>query len=139
HADGQAFAAVYSPLEWEMERIEAPGVRVFLTCAGSHQRNLGIAGGSAGSILWREGERIAAETIDPTQDISATAVDTNGRGWAASAGRVWRRDGHGVWMPLWADPRWVAPIVSVYAEADAVLAVSADGGIVEGRRKSGRK
>jgi serine/threonine protein kinase len=133
--DGTGYAAIYSPLEFDVERIPTPNTKVFLGCAGIATRNLGIAGGAAGAILWREGDIASIETIDPNQGISCTAVDTNGRGWAASAGNIWRRDGHGAWHALWSDPRWVAPIVSLYADVDAVLAVSADGGIVEGRRR----
>jgi hypothetical protein len=34
---------------------------------------------------------------------------------------------------VWREERWQAPIVSLYADLGTVIAMAADGGIVEGR------
>jgi hypothetical protein len=38
---------------------------------------------------------------------------------------------------LWANPTWTAPFVSVMADAGMVVAMTADGGVVEGRAGHG--
>jgi hypothetical protein len=37
------------------------------------------------------------------------------------------------WRPVWRDARWQAPFVSLMADAGVIVAMTADGGIVEGR------
>ncbi|HVY48571.1 MAG TPA: serine/threonine-protein kinase [Minicystis sp.] len=134
--DGQAFAGLYSPLDWEVERVPAPHVRAFIAAAGLPSRGLGLAVGAAGAVLWREPGGLLLETIHDGHDVSACAIDSEGRGFAASAGRIYRRQGkeRPAWVAIWSDPSWTTPIVSLFAEPDLVLAVTADGGVIEGRR-----
>jgi eukaryotic-like serine/threonine-protein kinase len=135
-ADGTGFAALYAPLDWELERLPTPDVRAFIACSGLHTRNVGVAVGSAGAVLWREGNQVFRESIQRGSDVSATALDNEGRGWAAAAGHIWRRQGRERphWVAVWVDPAWTAPVVSLFAEEELVIAVTADGGIIEGRR-----
>jgi len=37
------------------------------------------------------------------------------------------------WRAVWADASWGAPVITIMADAGMVVAMSADGGIVEGR------
>jgi len=63
-------------------------------------------------------------------------VDPAGHGWAAGAGRIWRReyhDGIGTWTCVWENEKWQVPFVSFYADLGMVIAVTADGAILEGR------
>lgn len=136
------FAALYAPLAWELEQLPAPpDVRAFLACKGQPTRGLGIASGLEGAVLWREGATTAHEIIDGRPDLSAVAIDPASRGWAGGAGAVWfrepRADG-GSWRRVWEDRptpdgRTPIPIVSLFCDSGVVVAIAADGGIVEGR------
>jgi serine/threonine protein kinase len=137
-SDGRGFTAVYSPLDWEVERLRGPSVRAFLACAGIGDRSLGLSTGADGAVVLRDGHVVAHETIDGGFDLSACAVDPVGRFWAASAGRIWLRtlptDGEGPrWESMWEDPAWTVPIVSLFADLGGISAMTADGGVIEGQ------
>ena len=71
-------------------------------------------------------------------DLSAGALDVLDREWVTSLGTLWTRAyslGE-AWRPAWADHGWGAPFVSLMADAGLVVAMTADGGIVEGRSVS---
>jgi serine/threonine protein kinase len=141
-ADGQGYAAIYSPLDWEVQRIPAPSVRAFLACAGQWGRGVGLAAGADGAVVWVEEGAASNERAQGASDLAAAAVDATGRGFAAGAGQVWMRrlgtaDAQGRRAPRWEcvfrDSRWSVPFVSLFPSPGAVIAMSADGGIVEGR------
>jgi serine/threonine protein kinase len=150
-ADGRGFAALYSPLDWEIERLEspvragehtqAPSVRAYLACAGQLDRDQGLATGAGGAVVHRRGQQISHETIEGGFDLSACAVDAVGRAWAASAGRIWvRQPSHGGpesapprWESIWEDSAWTMPIVSMFADLGGIVGMTADGGVIEGR------
>lgn len=137
-ADGSAFAGIYAPLEWSMERLDGLAARAYLSAAGLWEHDVGAAGGTGGSMIWRQGGTVSHELVDESFDISATAIDAVGRGWAASAGRIWmRRLGSATkparWDCIWSDPGSVMPIVSLFADLGVVIAMTAEGGLIEGR------
>lgn len=72
-------------------------------------------------------------------DLSAVALDVTGRAWAASRGRLWLQQPEAPekWACVWQDQTWEAPFVSVFANLGIVLAITADGGIIEGRAEGG--
>ena len=37
------------------------------------------------------------------------------------------------WERVWDDPSWAAPIVSLWTDQRGVVAMTADGGVIEGR------
>jgi hypothetical protein len=43
------------------------------------------------------------------------------------------------WRSVWSDSAWTAPFISIMADAGMVVALSADGGIIEGRAGWQRK
>jgi serine/threonine protein kinase len=134
--DKRAFAALFRPLDWDLEVLEAPRVRALMAAAGQPERHVGLAVGADSAVLWRNGGSVAIEAVSGGFDLSAAGVDVVGRGWAASAGRIWLRSGgrrRARWSCVWADSEWTSPIVSLFADVGVVLAVTADGGIVEGR------
>ena len=59
-------------------------------------------------------------------------------------GKLWVRDPRArrcKWRSVWSDASWQAPFVSIMADAGMLVAMSADGGVLEGRaswRSSGR-
>ena len=138
--DGGGLVGIYSPLDWNMERLLTPNVRAFLASAGQPETGVGLAGGSEGAVVWRTGQRVFSETIDPSYDLSAAALGTDGRAWVAGGGRIWLQRGQGAtspapsfWDCVWAEDSWLGPIVSLFTDLGVVVAMTADGGIVEGR------
>lgn len=142
--DGGGYAAIYRPLDWSLERIETPHVRALLACAGEETANTGLAVGAGGAVVWSYPNGIRHEFVGGKPDLSAVAIDASGRGWVASAGNIWmhHRTAHvysetepplGQWDPMWQDETWSAPIVALFTEPGIVIAMTADGGIIEGR------
>ena len=68
--------------------------------------------------------------------ISATAAMTASLSDEICSCALRKRDSRSgqAFMPAWKDPLFQAPFVSLMAYAGLILAMSADGGIVEGRR-----
>jgi serine/threonine protein kinase len=132
--DGEGFAAVYSPLLWEVERLAAPAARAYLGCAAQPDLGAGIVVGTDGQALRVRGAGSEPCPIAGGPPLTAAAVDVGGRAWAASTGRLWLLEpGATSWVPAWQDASWQVPIVSVFADVGLVIAMSADGGVVEGR------
>ncbi len=62
-------------------------------------------------------------------------MDVLDREWVASLGKLWVRDParDTAWRSVWSDASWQAPFVSIMADAGMLVAMSADGGVLEGR------
>jgi serine/threonine protein kinase len=132
--------AVYSPLEFEVKILPTPPVRAFVACAGREAIETGVACGADGAILWWHGSAIELETVEGGHDVSAVAVDPAGQGWAAGAGRIWHRETaeeRSVWTCVWENEKWQVPFVALFADMGLVIAVTADGAILEGRQADG--
>jgi serine/threonine protein kinase len=135
--DRSGFAAVYSPLNWEVERMATPGVGSLIACAGSAERRVGAAVGAGGAVVLRGEHRAWVEAVSGQPTLTAVAVDAAGRVWAGSAGRLYQRNLTGTqaekWECVWEDAGWKAPIASIYADISQVIAITTDGGVIEGR------
>ena len=132
---GGGFVADYVPRERMARVLPTPHNRSFVAGAGSPERQVGLVVGSHG-IVWRvERESSSAMTIDGAPDLTAAALDILDREWAASVGCLWSRspDSDPTWRPVWRDTRWQTPFVSLMADTGVIVAMTADGGIVEGR------
>ncbi|MEP7119483.1 MAG: serine/threonine-protein kinase [Byssovorax sp.] len=140
--EGEGFAAVYSPLDAEIERLPGASVRAFLSCAGLWDRSTAMATGADGAVIWRQGLLVTNEIVSGGHDLSASGIDAVGRGWAASAGKIWLRRTVTIsaralttarWDCVWDEPRWTMPIVSLFADLGVVIGMTAEGGVIEGR------
>jgi eukaryotic-like serine/threonine-protein kinase len=130
---GGAFIASYWPLEWRLERLPADDVRAYLAGASAAEVGMGVVVGAGGRVVRMEGTTITRSAVPDGVDLSATALEENGRVWAASLGKLWSQSAAGSpWECMWKDARWNVPIVCLYADGRRVLGVTADGGIVEG-------
>ena len=91
--------------------------------------------GSEGIALRVEGQTAVVSIAAGAPDLTAAAMDVLDREWVASLGRLWVRDParDTSWRSVWSDPSWQAPFVSIMADAGMLVAMSADGGILEGR------
>jgi hypothetical protein len=133
---GDGFAVMYEPLMWEVKRVKTPAARAYLASATRPELGLGVIVGTGGQTVRFEGDKTAAAvTVEDEPDLSAVALDAEGRAWAASVGRIWTMDPGSApaWRPAWRDPAWAVPFVSLFADVGRVIAMTADGGILEGR------
>jgi len=130
----EGFAVMYTPLEWEVKRVRTPPARAYLCSATRPELGLGLVAGTEGRVLRFQGDTTQAATIEGEPSLSAVALDPEGRAWAASLGQLWTLDpgGAGTWRSAWREPRWEVPFVSLSADVGQVMAMTVDGGIVEG-------
>ncbi len=132
---GGGFVAEYLPKDRCARVLPTPPNRAFVAGASAPERGVALMVGSHGWV-WRmtrsEGLALA---IPGDGDLTSAAVDILDREWVASAGALWSRvpDSDSTWRLVWKDARWQAPFVSLMADSGLVVAMSADGGIVEGR------
>ena len=135
---GGGFAALYAPLQWELSDLAVPETRAFVSTASSLEREIGLAVGSDGIVLRLDADGLTTSRVHGQPDLSAAALDVLDREWVTSLGTLWTRAfGLGEsWRPAWAEMTWGAPFVSLMADAGMVVAMTADGGIVEGRSMS---
>ncbi|HYP89517.1 MAG TPA: hypothetical protein VEQ59_15220, partial [Polyangiaceae bacterium] len=134
--DGSGFVAVYAPMQWELTPLDVPLTRAFVSGASNVERELALVVGSTGIVLRIEREQCTSTVVQGAPDLSAGAVDVLDREWAASLSTLWTRDSRSgqAFVAAWTDPAFQAPFISLIADAGLILALSADGGIVEGRR-----
>jgi hypothetical protein len=129
---GRAFLAYYRPLDWRIERLPADEVRAYLAGA-STESDMGAVVGAGGRVVRAERSGLSRATVPDGVDLSAAALDDDGRLWAASLGKLWTQASAGAGFECaWKEPRWTVPLVSLYADPQRVLGVAADGGMVEG-------
>jgi eukaryotic-like serine/threonine-protein kinase len=132
---GTGFCSVYTPTQWETTVLLAPRTRAFVSGASEPERGLAIVVGSDGVALRIEGNEALSSVADGAPALTAAAMDVLDREWVCSLGRLWVRDPARdlSWRPVWQDQNWQAPLVSMIADAGMVVAMTADGGILEGR------
>ena len=133
--EGGAFAAMYSPMLWETQALAVPASRALVGGASSPERELALLVGSEGLTIRVDAKGATASRAHGNPDLSAGALDVLDREWVSSLGTLWTRaPGLGeTWRPAWSDSTWGAPFVSLMADAGLVVAMTVDGGIVEGR------
>jgi serine/threonine protein kinase len=132
---GTGFAAIYAPMQWETTVLLTPRTRAFVGGASEPERGLALIVGSQGVALRVEDDEAVSTLADGSPDLTAGAMDVLDREWVASLGRLWVRDPErdSAWRSVWNDPTWNAPFTSVMADAGMVVAMTADGGVLEGR------
>jgi eukaryotic-like serine/threonine-protein kinase len=135
---GGAFAALYSPLNWELRFLQTPATRAFVSGSSSVERCLALIVGSDGTALRTERDVTTVSVVPGRPDLTASALDVFDRDWVASLGTLWTRDPRlaEAWRPAWADRTWDAPFVSMIADSGRLMAMTANGAIVEGRSGS---
>jgi hypothetical protein len=138
--NAEGFAVLYTPLEWEVKRLRTPPASAYLAVATRPELGLGVVAGTGGQVLRFRGDTTQATTVTGEPALSAVALDPEGRAWAASLGRLWTMDPGmtDAWQLAWQDPRWEVPFVSISADVGRVMAMTVDGGILEGRAKVSR-
>jgi serine/threonine protein kinase len=132
---GQGNGAVwlYDPLAWDLQALSVPAARAYIACAASLRYRTGVAVGTTGACVRVEEGQAIVQPIATKLDVSAVALAADGPTWAASRGHLWLLPSpiHG-WQCVWEDRSLTAPIVGLYAEGSRVVAIAADGGVLEG-------
>jgi hypothetical protein len=132
---GTGFCSIYTPTQWESTVLLAPRTRAFVSGASEPERGLALVVGSDGVALRIEGSEAVSSIADGSPALTTAAMDVLDREWVCSLGRLWVRDPSRelAWRPVWQDQSWQAPFVSMIADAGMVVAMTADGAILEGR------
>jgi serine/threonine protein kinase len=137
--EGGAFAAIYSPLQVEIEFVAVPSARALVAGASRAERSAALLVGSHGVGLRFDGKEQTMFHLPGSPDLSAAALDILNREWAASVGVLWSRERRDEpWQAIWRAPEWKAPFVSMMADVGIVTAMTVDGAIVEGRAADGK-
>ncbi|MBK7583972.1 MAG: serine/threonine protein kinase [Myxococcales bacterium] len=132
---GEGFAAIYSPLMFEVNLIAGGESELYTGCSGRADLGLGAAVGGGGRVIKVDDLATTSLQISDGPDLAAVAVDVGGRIWAASAGSIWLHEPGGSlpWKCVWQNDAWNVPFVGVFADVGRVVATARDGGVVEGR------
>ncbi|MEZ4227104.1 MAG: serine/threonine-protein kinase [Polyangiaceae bacterium] len=133
--DGRGFVAEVAPLSWDAIELGVPRVRAVVACAARTELGVGLVAGSEGLVARVIEGRCHPEILADKPDLSAATLDVAGRAWVAAARRIWVRPfaGNAPFAPVWEDQELEAPIVSLFSDADRVVAITAEGSVVEGR------
>jgi photosystem II stability/assembly factor-like uncharacterized protein len=132
--DGNAFLAVYKPLAWEIQQLSTPETRALLACSGRVERRVGFVAGSQGVVVRVVAGRTTVSRIESAPNFASVDVDVMDRAWAGASGELWASPDHGVsWGCVWRDPTWQAPFISILADVGQVVAMTADGAVLECR------
>jgi len=129
---GGAFAAVFQPLEWQLDEVDAPPGPA-LVCVAA-QPDLGVALAVGGDDVLRVSHgRVQVGEISGAPSLSSAAVDVLGSGWAGGPGQIWfSPDERSGFESAWQDAAWQAPFVGLFADVSHVVAITVDGGVLEG-------
>lgn len=134
--EGGCYAARYSPLDWEIERLPVPDGRALLACSSSPPLGVAVAVGTDGALLRVERDGPRASNVEGRPDFSSVAIDVLGNVHAAGAGCLWSSDRRRGLHEEWREASWRAPFISLLAEMGLVTAVTVDGGVIECRSGS---
>jgi hypothetical protein len=139
-SQGTGFAAIYAPMDWEVRFLETPKTRAFVGGASEPERGLSLVVGASGVALRVSTEGVLSSVASGGPDLTAAAMDVLAREWVASLGTLWVRDAERDtdWQRVWSQPEWQTPFVSIMADAGMVVAMTVDGGIVEGAPRGTR-
>ncbi|HYQ17962.1 MAG TPA: hypothetical protein VEQ58_19450, partial [Polyangiaceae bacterium] len=130
--DGSGVLLEFRPLGHrcrELARVAGCSLR---GCSSALELGLALVGGQSGYVATLSGDAALEVSLSSQQDVSTVAVDPLGRAWAATPGELWTREE--TWQLAWSEPSWTAPIVGILADVGRVVAVTADGGIVQAER-----
>lgn len=136
--DGRAWAGIHYPLDMRVNSLPVPDTRALVACTSRRGQLLAVAVGSAGSVMCFNGNGTSTTTIPGNPDLSAVAVDVASQIWVAGSGRLYNFESPSTACTTpWHNPTWEAPFISLHAELGHLLALTVDGGVLEGRIRSG--
>lgn len=132
---GEGYAAIYSPLMFEVELIAGGEPVSYAACSGRADLGIGAVVGSGGRVIALDEEKVTPLVVADGPDLGAVAVDVGARIWAGATGSIWLHEPGGSlpWKCVWQNESWSVPFIGVFADVGRVVATARDGGVVEGR------
>jgi eukaryotic-like serine/threonine-protein kinase len=130
--DGEGYVVIYEPLQWEIKKIDVPSCRAYLSSAAQMSSATGVVVGTNGRVARFHQDAVVESLIDAEPDLSAVTIDVAGRVWMGSSGTLWIQKKSDEPVRVVHRSMWPAPFVTIHADVDRVLALSAAGGILEG-------
>jgi hypothetical protein len=130
---GCGFALLYSPLEWWAEPLPAPAARAYIACACRRERDVSLAAGTNGTVLRLERGVASSAQLEGAPDLVCAAIDVLDREWVGGIGSLWASPGGANWQRVWHDQSWERPFISIHADVASVMAMTADGAVLECR------
>ncbi|HRI63370.1 MAG TPA: serine/threonine-protein kinase [Polyangium sp.] len=131
--NGEGYVVIYEPLQWEVHKVDVPACRAYLGSAAQRNSEVGVVVGTNGCAARLDQEKVTRLQFEAEPDLSAVAIDTAQRIWMGSSGTLWVQKDPGEAVKVAHRSTWPAPFVAIHADLDRVLAISAAGGILEGR------
>ncbi len=129
--DGRGFVAVYRPLDWQIDELDSAASRAYLSCAAQRERQIAIAVGAEGAVVRLERGRSSTTLLEARPNLACAAIDVFDREWAGALGELWASNAGDEWTRVWSDPSWTRPFVSIHADVGSIIAMTADGGVLE--------
>jgi hypothetical protein len=134
HKSGAGALALVNPIEQQLTLLDLPPTRALLSSAAQPDRQLGLAVGTHGVVVGL-GAATTPHVLPGQPNLSACALDVFDREWVGGAGRLWVKEPgpSSAWRLVWEDSAFSAPFVSLMADVGMIFAITADGGVLEGR------
>ena len=134
-ADGAGLLVEFRPLGHRSRTLAQAPSGALLDCATQPSTGAGLIAGRAGHVARLRGAQLEQASLPQQVELTAVALDLLDRPWLGSTGTLWTFDS--AWRPAWSDPAWASPFVGILADVGRVVAVSADGAIVQAERAPG--
>jgi serine/threonine protein kinase len=135
--DGRGLLLEFRPLGHRCRVLAHTPAGAALSCASALELGLGFVAGKAGYAATLSEGTLETLPLAREHDASSVALDLLGRPWVGTSGSLWTRETE--WERAWCDPGWSSPFVSIWADVGRVVAVTADGGIIQAERALGYK
>jgi serine/threonine protein kinase len=133
-AGGGGFAAVYQPLQWAVHPLELPeGAGTLLACAARARTRTCLLAGLDGTVAWIDEAGSRPCALPDRVAVGAADVDARGRAWLGGTARIWSGYDRTPFVRAFESTEIRAPFVSLHADDTAVVGVTVDGAVVQGR------
>lgn len=131
---GHGVAGIFRPMDGTIDWLNVPTVSAYLACATNPDAAIGVMVGTEGMIVSFRDGAVTAERLGTPAPLSVVCLDPSGGAWAGTTGTLFHRapGPRGRWQCPWHDPTWTTPFANLHASAGVVLALTADGAILEG-------
>jgi serine/threonine protein kinase len=129
-----ALAAIYDLGAAGLSELDAGDAYALVAAAGRPEHGVALAVGGS-HVLRAHPSDTSLVRVPTSTSWSACDVDVLGGEWVAGPGHIAFAAHPNAQLDLvWQDSAWTAPFVGLLGDAGRVLAVTADGAVLEGRR-----
>jgi hypothetical protein len=132
HRSQGGFAWIYSPFVPSLDALPTTASRVLNAAAHHTARNETLIAGADGVVIERSPREMTSCVLEGRPQLSAAAIDEQGRKWLGSTSRLWTRAGNEPWACAYRDDILQAPFIGLYAVTGRLFAVTGDGVVLEG-------